>query len=244
MDLHKITLVAEWLKASESTVILTGAGMSTESGIPDFRSREGWWKKIDPMTVSTIEALENEYELFHGFYSLRLTDLKTCHPHKGHHLLAEWEKHGLVKGIVTQNVDGFHQEAGNKNVHELHGSLRSIFCSDCGQASEEGSFLNHAVCAMCGGHLRPEIILFGEMLPQDTWGKAIRLIEDSDLLIVIGSSLQVSPANELPFLTNGKKVIINNEATLLSEQFDLQLEGKAGDILEAIDEKQKGGDFS
>ncbi|WP_221568082.1 NAD-dependent deacylase [Alkalihalobacillus sp. TS-13] len=244
MDLHKITLVADWLKASGSTVILTGAGMSTESGIPDFRSREGWWKKIDPMTVSTVEALENEYELFHGFYSLRLTDLNTCHPHKGHHFLAEWENQGFVKGIVTQNVDGFHQEAGNKSVHELHGSLRSIFCSDCGQASDEGTFLNQDTCSECGGHLRPDIILFGEMLPQEVWGKAIRLIEESDLLIVIGSSLQVSPANELPFLTNGQKVIINNEATLLSEQFDLQLEGKAGDILEAIDEKRKGGDFS
>ncbi len=244
MELHKIELVADWLKNAHRTVILTGAGMSTESGIPDFRSREGWWKKIDPMTVSTVEALENEYELFHGFYSLRLADLKTCQPHNGHKLLAEWEEKGLINGIITQNVDGFHQQAGSKTVHELHGSLRSIFCSTCGHTADEEAFLNQESCSECQGHLRPDIVLFGEMLPQEVWGKAIRLIEESDLLIVIGSSLQVSPANELPFLTDGKKVIINNEATLLHDQFDMKLEGKAGDVLEAIDKKMKGGELS
>ncbi len=237
MDKPKIDLLAEWMKESRHTVIFTGAGMSTESGIPDFRSKEGWWKKIDPITVSTVDALEHQYNLFHGFYSLRLSDLKKCEPHKGHDALADLEKEGHVSAVVTQNVDGFHQQSGSGTVHELHGSLRKIFCHECGAGADEATFLEHESCSDCEGHLRPNIILFGEMLPQDVWGSAIRDIEQSDLMIVIGSSLQVAPANELPFLSDGKKVIINQEETYLHNQFDLQIEGKAGDVLQMIRDK-------
>jgi NAD-dependent deacetylase len=237
MDQQKIELLTKWVKESERTVILTGAGMSTESGIPDFRSREGWWKKIDPMTVSTLEALEHKYDLFHGFYSMRLNDLRNCMPHKGHTVLADLEKEGFLSAVITQNVDGFHQQSGNENVYELHGSMRKMVCHDCGVDSDENAFMNKKGCAECGGHLRPEIVLFGEMLPQKEWGRAIVEIEQSDLLIVIGSSLQVAPANDLPFLTEGRKIIINNEETLLHSKFDLQIEGKAGEVLEIIREK-------
>ncbi|MCF6136344.1 SIR2 family NAD-dependent protein deacylase [Pseudalkalibacillus berkeleyi] len=234
MDLEKVERLGEWILESTHTVVFTGAGMSTESGIPDFRSKEGWWNKIDPMTVSTIDALENEYDLFQAFYSLRLGDLKTCRPHKGHTILADLEQQKLISAVITQNVDGFHQNAGNENVYELHGSLRSIFCSKCGHASNEDAFVHTKPCIKCKGHLRPDIILFGELLPQEVWGDAMKEIEQSDLVIVIGSSLQVAPANELPFLTSGRKVVINNESTLLHNQFDLQIEGNAGDILQNV----------
>lgn len=241
MERQNVEQLAEWMRESEKTVVLTGAGMSTESGIPDFRSKKGWWKKIDPMSVSTTEALENEYELFHDFYQVRLTDLNACRPHSGHHVLADWEKQGLLSAIVTQNVDGFHHAAGNEKVFELHGSLRSILCSECGRGADEESFLNHKACLSCEGNLRPDIVLFGEMLPQDVWGEAIREIEQSDLLIVIGSSLKVAPANELPFLSTGKKVIINNEETYLHNAFDLHVDGNAGTVLETLQELVKEG---
>ena len=127
-----IELLASWIKESKYTVVLTGAGMSTESGIPDFRSKDGWWKNLDPTTVASTYALENKYDLFRDFYIMRINTLKNCKPHIGHKILADWEKRGLVQCIATQNVDRFHHEAGSKNVYELHGNIRTVKCEDCG----------------------------------------------------------------------------------------------------------------
>ena len=121
-------LLASWLKQSQHTVILTGAGMSTESGLPDFRSKSGWWKNTDPATVASVEALEANYALFHEFYKTRMENLRDCQPHEGHFILAGWEQKGWVHAVATQNVDGFHQKAGSQRVHELHGTIRSARC--------------------------------------------------------------------------------------------------------------------
>lgn len=126
MDSSKLSLLASWMKQSKYTVVLTGAGMSTESGIPDFRSASGWWRNIDPTTVASRYALKNQYELFRDFYIMRINTLEGCKAHEGHKVLAEWEKRSLVHCIATQNVDRFHQEAGSRNVYELHGNIRTV----------------------------------------------------------------------------------------------------------------------
>ena len=136
----KLMQLVGFLKASSHTVVLTGAGMSTESGVPDFRSPSGWWKQIDPRTVATIDALENNYALFHEFYSMRVKALAELTPHKGHELLAEWQQKGLIQLIATQNVDNFHQRAGASFVQSLHGSISSYRCHSCGIKSTEDGF--------------------------------------------------------------------------------------------------------
>lgn len=229
---EQIHVLADWMKASKATVVLTGAGMSTESGVPDFRSPSGWWRNIDPTTVATVEALEENYALFHDFYSMRIQALNGLYPNEGHRILAELEKKNLVHKIATQNVDGFHQLAGSQNVYELHGSIRSCRCEDCGKGAKNEELLQGHACSHCGGRLRPNVVLFDEMLPQDAWQQAVDAIVDAELVIVIGSSLNVYPANQLPFMTKGKTVAINLEPTAMDDNFDLVIHGKAGEVLQ------------
>lgn len=144
--------IGELLKQSTKTIVFTGAGMSTESGLPDFRSKDsGLWEQFDPQALATIDALHNHKETFLEFYQYRLQALDNAHPHKGHNILFEWEKTGKIHGIITQNVDGFHHKAGNHLVQELHGSFRTFFCHTCHKAYESAQFLQgHTTCS-CGG---------------------------------------------------------------------------------------------
>ncbi|KOS68557.1 NAD-dependent deacetylase [Lysinibacillus contaminans] len=228
-----IEQLSEWLKVSQNTVVLTGAGMSTESGIPDFRSASGWWQNIDPRTVATVEALERNYPLFHEFYKMRIENLEKVAPHEGHEILAEWERQGLISLVATQNVDGFHQLAGSQNVEELHGSIRTIRCHRCGKRAEMAAFLQKQSCS-CSGKLRPNVVLFGENLPQASWKKVIDSIEEADLVVVIGTSLEVYPVNQLPSMTNGKTVYINLDTAKQVIQFDLIIKGKVKEVLEQV----------
>ncbi|WP_107924415.1 SIR2 family NAD-dependent protein deacylase [Lysinibacillus parviboronicapiens] len=229
-----IKTLRTWLQSSKKTVILTGAGMSTESGIPDFRSTSGWWQNIDPRTVATVEALEQNYPLFHAFYKMRIENLAKVAPHAGHKKLAKWEKQGMVSLIATQNVDGFHQLAGSNKVEELHGSIRTIRCHDCQRASTMQSFLDKEHCVHCGGKLRPNVVLFGESLPQTSWQTAMREIENAELVLVIGTSLEVYPVNQLPTMTHGKTVYINLEVTQTTTQFDVTFQGKITEVLQQL----------
>lgn len=234
--MQEIRTLADWIKDSKSTVVLTGAGMSTESGLPDFRSESGWWKNYDPTTLATVDAMKRNYSLFHEFYSARLEALEECKPHGGHFVLADWEKKGLVFSIATQNVDGFHNAAGSKRVHELHGSLKGIRCCACDRPDTMEAFLGKEDCKHCKGKLRPGVVLFGEMLPQDAWNSAIKDINDAELVLVIGTSLQVYPVNQLPSMTRGKTAYINYDLQRESGGFDAALQGKAGEILAELDE--------
>lgn len=229
--------LASWLRDSRFTVVLTGAGMSTESGIPDFRSQSGWWKDIDPRTVATVEALDDHYDLFHEFYTTRLEGLRDCKPHRGHYVLAEWEAGGRLQHIATQNVDGFHQEAGNRSVSELHGSLHRFRCHNCDSKASGDDFFAKKPCERCGGKLRPDVVLFGETLPQDAWRQALGMIQQAELVLVIGTSLQVYPVSQLPMMTDGKVAILNYEATDYDRHFDLVLHGKAGELLQRVSER-------
>lgn len=223
--------VAKWIKQSKKTVVLTGAGMSTESGIPDFRSANGWWTKTNPQQVASITALNEHYSLFHEFYTLRIEKLKGCKPHEGHYVLAEWEEKGILSAIATQNVDGLHLQAGNKNVDELHGSIHIIRCNDCNAQATKEAFFNKETCKICNGKLRPNVVLFGEMLPEREWNNALTNIREADLVIVIGTSLEVYPVNQLPTMTSGKTVYINLDNADKAYYFDAQIVGKAKETL-------------
>lgn len=227
--------LASLIKKSESTVVLTGAGMDTESNIPDFRSKSGWWKKIDPSTVASVATLQQNYPLFHEFYSMRIKMLEDVKPHKGHHILADLEQKGLIKSIATQNVSGLHRQAGSETVYELHGSITTIRCNYCNHRAELKDFLAKKDCNVCGkSALRPNVILFGEYLPQEAWSLAENDIRQCDLLIVIGTSLKVSPVNQLPMLAPGKVALINNEDISSGYKFDLKIIGKAKEVLEEL----------
>ena len=231
--MSEIKTLARWIKSSTYTVVLTGAGMSTESGVPDFRSVGGWWRNINPQTVANIRAFQENYPLFREFYTMRLEKLQDCDPHEGHEVLAKLEEAGLCHFIATQNVDGFHQQAGSQNVAELHGNIHRIRCQNCSRAYEEAEFIDGIDCS-CGGQLRPGVVLFGEYLPEEAWQQALAAIEKADLVIVIGTSLQVSPVNQLPALTRGKKVYINFDIDGFSNSFDCIIQGSARDTLMAL----------
>ena len=227
-----IETLAGLMKESNNIVVLTGAGMDTESNIPDFRGKDGLWRKIDPRLVASVDTLEENYYMFREFYIERINRLKDVAPHEGHYVLADFEEKGIIKSIATQNVAALHKLAGSKNVNELHGNIRSIRCNNCNQEARIDDFFIKNKCAFCGSSvLRPNVVLFGEALPSDSWNSAQSDIRNSDLLIVIGTSLEVSPVNQLPPLTRGKLTLINNEDVYTYYDFDIKLIGKAKDIL-------------
>jgi NAD-dependent deacetylase len=233
-------MIAKWLKDAKNTVVFTGAGMSTESGLPDFRSaKQGLWREKDPMQLASTHAMKHNRKEFIEFYRMRIEGLFACVPHAGHNLLAEWEAAGLIKGVITQNVDGFHQQAGSKQVAELHGSLRTVYCSVCGRSFPAKRYLSsEGTACQCGGFLRPSVVLFGESLPMKALTQAETMISQADFCLVLGSSLQVSPANYYPQIAkaNGARlVIVNMEPTELDHIADLVINGrKIGDVLQEV----------
>ncbi len=238
MEEEEIKQLAKLIKNSAYSVVLTGAGMSTESGLLDFRSSEGMWKEYDPHILASREALENNYPEFRSFYLWRIEALKKAAPHKGHQVLSHWEKKGLLQAVLTQNVDGFHQEAGSREVMELHGNLRKIICADCSCQSDLELFKQGLSCPKCSGSLRPGVVLFGEGLPAKNWERALDHLERADLLIVIGTSLEVTPVNQIPqfFKDKGAQVLINKNPTPFNNLFDLFIQGSCGEILHQTDE--------
>ncbi len=240
------------IRRSESMVVFTGAGISTESGIPDFRGPKGLWKKYRPVELQDFlssredraEYWRRKIELYPNFTKAR--------PNKGHTALAELYRLNYLKYIITQNIDGLHQEAGmpEDRVIELHGTGRFISCLDCGKRFEWPEILPHfypdgtldprmdtPLCDSCGGYLKPATISFGQAMPEKEITEASLRAVDSDLFIAVGSSLQVYPAAALPqeaARTGGSLVIINNEPTPLDRWADEILRGQAGEILEAL----------
>lgn len=222
------------LISSQRTVFLTGAGISTDSGIPDYRSPEtGLWNKIDQSVVSLEGFLKNPQNYYS--YALDLYPIRSAaKPNSAHFMLAHLEKEGAIEGIVTQNVDGLHQGAGSEKVYELHGSTKRVVCLDCKTLFSMDKTMkrvlggeNPPLCG-CGGLLKPDAVFFGEALPEKVWNEAINLINNTELLVVVGTSLQVFPVSSLPSLVlkNGAKVVIVNlgetpfdeQATLLVNQ--------------------------
>ncbi len=240
-------MLSKWLQESNYTVVLTGAGMSTESGLPDFRSaNNGMWNKEDPSKIASTEALNKNVEQFFEFYRHRVLGLNECKPHKGHEILADWEDKDIIHSIITQNIDGFHDEAGSRNVSELHGTMKSVHCQTCGKTYGNDTYAEGIFHCECGGKLRPSVVLFGEMLPEDAMMKAAEESEKAELFIVLGSSLTVTPANQFPLIAkqNGAKlVIVNMESTDFDIYADLVINNrKIGDVLREAEEHLATGD--
>ena len=234
-----IALLAKALQESPSTVVFTGAGMSTESGLPDFRSQQGLWKQYRPEELASTDALNRNFEQFAAFYRQRIEILGEVQPNRGHRILAEWERRGLVSAVVTQNVDGLHQAAGSKAVHELHGTLRMVRCQSCGREFPAELFSSETACGQCGGKLRPAVVLFGEMLPERTLAEATDLASSCSLFLVLGSSLAVSPANLLPERAKRHGAwlfIVNNTPTHLDFIADGVIRNSIGDVLARTDD--------
>lgn len=234
-----VDALAQALSQSEKTVVFTGAGMSTESGLPDFRSSSGLWSKFRPEELASTEALNKNFENFVVFYRQRIETLGEVKPNKGHLVLAEWEKRGLISAIVTQNVDGLHQAAGSKNVYELHGTLQEVRCQQCGAVYPAVRYSTETACGKCGGRLRPAVVLFGEMLPESALSAGMELASTCSLFIVLGSSLAVSPANLLP--ERAKRLgaglfIVNNTPTPMDSVADGVIHAAIGEVLAAVDD--------
>ncbi|HET6781817.1 MAG TPA: NAD-dependent deacylase [bacterium] len=234
---------AEFLANARRGVAFTGAGVSTESGLPDFRSPSGLWAGVDPMEVATLSAFRRAPEKFYAFYRTRLAMLADARPNPAHHALADLERDGMVAMVVTQNVDGLHQAAGSRRVIELHGNLREAVCPDCrwvGPITVVTAALateNLPSCERCGGRVKPNVVLFEELLPLDAYDRAEHACRTADLLLVVGSSLQVTPAAWLPVAAQragAPLIIVNDEPTPFDHLAGVVLRGRAGEILPTL----------
>lgn len=204
--------LAQLLRNAKRAVVLTGAGISVPSGIPDFRSPgTGLWENVDPMEVAHIDAFERDPDRFWRFYGERFASLVERRPNEAHLAVAELERRGLVHAVITQNVDRLHRLAGSRNLIEVHGSIEWSVCLRCGgrEALERVIELLAAApgaapeCPACGAALKPDVVLFGELLPERAMLEAQRLALDADLMICVGSSLEVHPVAGLPALARG-----------------------------------------
>jgi len=225
------------LVKSQKIVFVTGAGISQESGIPTFRGKDGLWRKYDPMKLATIDAFYEDPKLVWEWYEERRSNILNAKPNAGHVTIAELEKYREVS-VLTQNIDGLHQRAGSKNVYELHGSIITIKCTVCDFKDKiTNSFSTLPPMCKCGNMLRPDVVWFGEALPQDTWESAIEEASTCDAMIIVGTSLAVSPANLLPVYAkqNGATMIeVNIEKTQMSSQMDMSLQEPAAKALPEI----------
>ncbi len=231
----------------ESTYLtaLTGAGVSAESGIPTFRGKDGLWNKYKPEELATPEAFARNPQLVWEWYAWRMKLVFNAKPNPAHYAFAELEKLGVLKVLITQNVDDLHERAGSKNVLHLHGSLRIIRCTKCGmefEVSDAPSIPPLPKCESCGSLLRPGVVWFGEMLPRDVLERAFSEVSMSDVIIVAGTSAVVQPAASLPLIVkkNGGKIIeVNPSETPLSNIADITLRMPAGKAMSEIAEKVK-----
>ncbi|PWW01112.1 NAD-dependent deacetylase [Paenibacillus cellulosilyticus] len=234
--------LAKLIEVSQSTVIFSGAGMSTESGLMDFRSADrGMWNNRNPIELADIEAIGTNRDEFIRFYKWRVQEMNNHQPNEGHHMLADWERRGLINGIITQNVENYHDLAGTRRIAKLHGDLGTMRCMNCNEQYSSQIYLpSHETtsCSSCGGFIRPNVVLFGEMLSQTSLQFAAQLMREADLFIVLGSSLSVSPANQFPMQAkaNGAKlVIVNYEPTATDRYADLVIHESIGATLREAD---------
>lgn len=236
---------ADLLRSARHAVVFTGAGISTPSGIPDFQSKNtGLWQQFDPMEVASIEAFRNRPEKFYGWLRPLLHGIWAAQPNPAHLTLAQLEAAGIVKAVITQNIDDLHQRAGSKNIFEVHGSLRTLTCPGCQETCSSIQYQESLrqdgimpVCKNCGRILKPDIVLYGEMLPADTWLEAELHCKQADVILVAGSSLTVYPAAALPEigLESGARLIINNfTPTHLDGYADVILQASVAEILPGI----------
>jgi len=254
MGTQALAQAAEWLRASGATVCLTGAGISTESGIPDFRSRDGIWTRVDPKDFEIRRWLGSE-EVRRRYWAAAREGYRLVSgaaPSAGHSALARLDEAGRLALLVTQNTDGLHQKAGHsaERIVELHGTSHVCVCVGCGErlprpevqarveAGEEIPW-----CRGCGGALKPDAVFFGQPVPPDRLARSVEGAEGAEVFLVVGSSLFVRPAAALPeraLLRGGRLIIVNEGPTRLDSKAHAVLRGRAGDILPALVEAALG----
>ena len=247
----KIRCAVDIIQMSKDVVVLTGAGMSTRSGIPDFRSIDsGLWERYDPYEVASLTSFRYHPEKFYEWIRPLAQGLSQAKPNAAHLGLARLESAGYVNTLITQNIDSLHQQAGSKSVLEVHGTLETLTCVYCFQKVSSQNYVRPFLengtiptCAVCGGILKPDIVLYGEELPINTWLKALEACKKCELMIVAGSSLEVLPVAGLPMraLENGAHLIlINHMATYLDVRADVIFNQDVVEIIPEIVKKVLG----
>ena len=237
---EQLETLRTWIYESDNIVFFGGAGVSTESGIPDFRSVDGLYHQqydYPPETILSHTFFKRNTEEFYRFYRAKMLALD-AKPNAAHKKLAEWEQQGKLKAVVTQNIDGLHQAAGSKVVYELHGSVHRNYCQKCGAFYDARYMLESKgipKCEKCGGLIKPDVVLYEEGLDQATIQGAIRAISHADVLIIGGTSLTVYPAAGLIDYYNGNKlVLINKSVTPMDSRADLLVQGPIGEIFSQL----------
>jgi NAD-dependent deacetylase len=224
-------------------VVLTGAGVSTESGVPDFRSPTGIWAQFDPFEYGSIDAFRADPAKVWSFYAPRFSMLTEAEPNDAHRALADLERRGFARAVVTQNIDLLHERAGSGEVVEVHGSIRTSSCPDCGATyplAEVLELLDGATapaCTRCGAIVKPDVVFFGELLPARAIERAFELAREATLMLVVGSTLEVQPVAGLPLETlraGGALAIVNRGPTALDDLATVKVDGSAGEILSAV----------
>ena len=225
------------LRKAERVAALTGAGVSQESGLRTFRdSQTGLWAQYKPTDLASPEAFTRDPKLVWDWYAWRREAIKSARPNPGHYALAEMETRVPQFTLITQNVDGLHRMAGSKRIHELHGNLQRVRCSECGKYAETwgDDSENVPTCAVCGGMLRPDVVWFGEALPRSELEAAVEASRGCRVFFSCGTSGIVQPAAALPFAAHNKGAVVvevNLEPTPLTEKSDFFLQGKSGEVL-------------
>jgi NAD-dependent deacetylase len=240
--MHDAAALAELIRERQPCAVLTGAGVSTESGIPDFRSPTGIWARYDPMEYATIDAFRRDPVKVWDFYRRRLGVLGEAEPNRAHLALAELERRGLVEAVITQNIDRLHERAGSRDVVEVHGSIRTSSCLACGEQvplEQVLELLEEAPappCPRCGAILKPDVVMFGELMPEVEIERAFELARRAELLLVVGSSLEVWPVAGLPQETldaGGALALVNRGSTPYDSRAVLAVDGSAGEVLDS-----------
>lgn len=242
---EQIQLTLELLTESEHAIALTGAGISTPSGIPDFRSpQSGFWNNANPFEVASIASFRRQPQDFYDWIHPIAKLVMEAEPNPAHMALAQLEGQGYLKAIITQNVDMLHSRAGSENVFEVHGHLREVTCMHCYTIYPAKPLLNQFIdtgdvphCQECGGVLKPNVILIGEQLPVSVMNQAKNQARICDLMIVVGSSLEMAPAGDLPSMaveSGARLVIINFSSTYMDDLADVVIHGDVVDILPKI----------
>ena len=237
---QELETLKDWINHSDNIVFFGGAGVSTESGIPDFRSVDGLYNQqydYPPETILSHTFFRRNTEEFYRFYRAKMLALD-AKPNAAHKKLAQWEQEGKLKAVVTQNIDGLHQAAGSKMVYELHGSVHRNYCQKCGTFYDARYMLESTgipKCEKCGGIIKPDVVLYEEGLDDVTMRGAIHAISHADVLIIGGTSLTVYPAAGLIDYYNGNKlVLINKSVTPMDSRADLLVQGPIGEIFSQL----------
>jgi NAD-dependent protein deacetylase/lipoamidase len=239
--------LARLIREHQPCVALTGAGISTESGIPDFRSPTGLWAQFDPLDYGSIESFRADPGRVWRFYAPRFATLTRAEPNAAHLALAALERRGLLSAVVTQNIDLLHTRAGSRDVVEVHGSIRTSTCSRCGRSYPLAEVLplieaggGAPRCADDGAVLKPDVVFFGELLPEAAIDRAFDLARTAGLLLVVGSSLEVFPVAGLPLETidaGGLVAIVNRGPTAQDARAALKVDAAAGEVLAGVVEQ-------